>query len=169
MATETIKYDVLLKEKAIEIRRYDEILLASTRTNMNNPTESGFNKVFGYISGHNESDTKINMTTPVVSFEEENILTTGFYVPSKYNSKTVPKPKGDVFINSIKPSIYAVITFYGAWTKENYNHHNIELLDWIKESNYEIDSHPFIMRYNAPYTPDHLKRNEIAYQISNYK
>lgn len=167
MATETIKYKVLTKDQQIEIREYRDILLASTKTDPNNYYDSGFNKVFQYISGQNEENTKISMTSPVVTYQEGESLITGFYVPSKYDQTTVPKPTGDVFINTIKPSIYVVITFYGAWTKEHYDKHHNQLLQYIEQHTLTITSNPYIMRYSAPYVPDHQKRNEIAYQIKD--
>ena len=85
MATETIQYTVFHKDQSIEIREYKDILLASTKIDPNNYYDSGFNRVFQYISGHNESNTKINMTSPVVSYQEGDALVTGFYVPSKYD------------------------------------------------------------------------------------
>lgn len=165
MAIETIQYKVLKKEDSIEIRSYDHILLASTKTNPEKYNESGFNRVFQYISGQNEANQKISMTSPVVTYQENDQLVTGFYVPSMYNQTTVPKPTGDVYINTIEPAIYVVITFHGAWTKENYDHYHHQLLDYVNQHNLKIKSNPFIMRYNAPYIPDAQKRNEIAYQI----
>jgi hypothetical protein len=168
MATETIQYTVLHKEHSIEIRQYNDILLASTKIDPNNYNDSGFNRVFQYISGQNESNTKISMTSPVVSYQEGATLVTGFYVPSQYDKKTVPKPKGEVYIDTIERAVYVVITFYGAWTKENYEQHHQIVIDYISSHNYQTMSNPFTMRYNAPYIPDHQKRNEIAYKISNY-
>ncbi len=169
MAIETIHYTVLYKKHTIEIRDYDHILLASTKTNPKNPSESGFNRVFKYISGQNAAHQKINMTSPVVTYQEGNEIITGFYVPSQYDKTTVPKPTGDVYIDSIEAATYVVITFYGAWTKANYDHHHNQLLEYIKNENLQIKSNPLIMRYSAPYVPDQKKRNEIAYQIKNYK
>jgi hypothetical protein len=168
MATETIQYKVLHKKDAIEIREYGDILLASTKTDPNNYYDSGFNRVFQYISGQNEANQKISMTSPVVTYQEGESLVTGFYVPSQYDHNTVPKPTGDVYINNIEPSIYVVVTFYGAWTKENYDRYHKELLEYIQSHQYQVRTNPFIMRYNAPYIPDHMKRNEIAYQITNF-
>ena len=164
--TETIQYEVLDKHDNIEVRQYDSILLASTKTDPKNYLDSGFNNVFNYISGKNEQNTKISMTTPVVTYEEDEKLVTGFYVPSKYNKETVPQPtSGKVYINEIKKALYVVIRFSGRWKEDSFNKHNKILLKYIKESPYSIVSQDFIMRYNAPYVPGPLRRNEIAYQV----
>lgn len=163
---ETLKYKVIKADGHIQIRSYDNILLASTKTKQNARQDSGFNNVFQYISGHNQSKTKISMTTPVVTYEDEDNLITGFYVPSKYDKKTVPQPTAsNVFINEIKSSWFAVIKFKGGWNEKNYEKHNRKLLDYIKINNLKIVSKRFILRYSPPFVPALFRKNEIAYQI----
>jgi len=165
---ETIKYEVVKQDGIFELRKYDDILLASTKTNVQNRNESGFNNVFQFISGENSSNTKISMTTPVVTYQEEEILTTGFYVPSIYDGTTVPKPTSDkVFLNTIDQALFVVVTFNGAWVASNYEHYEKLLNDYIKDNNYIVTSNKYIFRYQAPYIPDHLKRNEIAFKIQD--
>lgn len=163
---ETIKYKLINKEKNIEIRQYKDVLLASTKTQMNSSMDSGFNNVFNYISGENQNNQKISMTTPVVTYEEDNQLVTGFYVPSKYSMESAPKPKsGKVFLNQLNESIYAVIKFRGKWTEENFNKYDRILIEYINDNNYVIQSSRLILRYQPPIVPGIFRRNEIAYQI----
>lgn len=163
---ETLPYNIIKDDGSIQIREYDNILLASTKTNPNAYNDSGFNNVFQYISGNNKSNTKISMTTPVVTYEEDNTLITGFYVPSKYNKDTVPQPaSNNVFINEITSSLYAVIQFKGSWSERNYDKHDQELLAYIKANGYTITSKRFILRYSPPFVPGIFRKNEIAYQV----
>ena len=85
---ETLQYTVIHDEGQIQIREYDNILLASTKTPINMYQDSGFNNVFKYISGNNKSNTKISMTTPVVTYESEEEIITGFTYPLN----TIKKP-----------------------------------------------------------------------------
>lgn len=163
---ETIKYKVLVKDKNIELREYEEILLASTKTILNEKRDSGFNSVFNYISGENDQKQKISMTTPVVSYEDEGKLVTGFYVPSKYNQASVPKPiKDQVFINKFDKSVYAVIRFRGSWTDDNFDKYDNLLKKYILDNNYQTVSNRLVLRYQPPFIPGVFRRNEIAYQI----
>jgi hypothetical protein len=164
---ETLKYKVIKEDGHIQLRAYDNILLASTKTKQNGRQDSGFNNVFQYISGNNQSKTKISMTTPVVTYEDEDNLVTGFYVPSKYDKENVPQPTAsNVFINEIKSSLFAVIQFKGSWNEKNYDKHNKKLLDYIKLNNLTIISKRFILRYSPPFVPALFRKNEIAYQIT---
>lgn len=165
---ETIKYRVVFKDKNIELREYDEILLASTKSFLNARRDSGFNNVFDYISGENDQKQKISMTTPVVSYEEEGKLVTGFYVPSKYNQSSVPKPTKDgVFINKLDKNIYAVIRFNGSWTDENFDKQDKILREYLNMNNYKIISKRLVLRYQPPFVPGIFRRNEIAYQVKS--
>lgn len=163
---ETIPYQVIKKENKIEIRKYDNVLLASTKTYVNDRLDSGFSNVFRYISGANSDQSKISMTTPVVSFEEDNQLVTGFYVPSKYSKDNVPRPTSEqVYIQELSSAIYIVITFRGSWTDKNFDKHDLELIDYIHKAGYKIISPRLIFRYQPPFVPGIFRHNEIAYQV----
>ena len=163
---ETLRYIVVKKYKNIEIRKYDTFLLASTRTQPNKRLDSGFMNVFNYISGHNQSNEKISMTTPVISYEEDDTLVTGFYVPSKYAKDTVPKPTDDqVFIQENLASYYAVIRFRGSWNETNFLKAEQTLLTYMKDNQIDPISSRLIFRYQPPFIPSFLRRNEIAFQI----
>jgi hypothetical protein len=163
---ETIKYKVIKKDKSIEIREYEDILLASTKTNLNENQDSGFSNVFNYISGKNQEKAKISMTTPVVTYKDDDKLITGFYVPSKYNKDSVPKPlEKEVFINELKKSLYGVIRFKGSWSDKNFDKYDRILIDYLLNNNYEILSARLILRYQPPFVPGVFRRNEIAYQV----
>ncbi len=164
---ETIKYRVVKKDGACEIREYENILLASTKTSFQESNDSGFSNVFRYISGNNFEKTKISMTTPVVSYKDDQKLVTGFYVPSKYNKNTVPAPSNaEVFIQELKESQYAVIRFRGNWTEANYSKHDQILTSYMVENHYNICSQRLIFRYQPPFIPGLFRRNEIAYQVT---
>ncbi len=163
---ETLPYKVLKKEGKIELRSYKDFLLASTQTTQNIRQDSGFNNVFNYISGQNQEHTKISMTTPVVTYEENDTLVTGFYVPSKYDKGNVPKPSDEkVFINEMNASTYAVIRFRGKWIEKNYQKYDQKLIKYLKNENITIISRRYILRYSPPIIPGMFRRNEIAYQI----
>lgn len=163
---ETIKYKVLMKNKNIEIREYEDILFASTKSSYNQAQDSGFMNVFDYISGKNKDNKKISMTTPVLTYKEDKNLVTGFYVPSKYNLDNVPKPSNDkVFINNFSKSIYGVIRFSGRWIDKNFDKNEEILVNYLLSNDYELLSSRLILRYQPPFIPAFLRRNEIAYKI----
>lgn len=165
---ETMTYKVVSKEGPIELRWYPQFYLASTKTLVNRSYDSGFNTVFRYISGDNETQTHVSMTTPVVSYEEDQQLVTGFYVPSRYEKAAIPKPTGDsVFIQEYPPSFLAVIRFRGRWEKRNFDQHDRILKAYLAAHQLKPLSQRMLMRYQPPFIPPFLRRNELAYRIDD--
>ena len=63
MAYEKLTYQVLKKESAFEVRRYDAYMLMR----VNRVSNRGFSTLFNYISGDNSKHQKIQMTMPVLT------------------------------------------------------------------------------------------------------
>lgn len=163
---ETIPYQVIRREGKIDIRQYDDFLLASTKTSMNATMDSGFNNVFDYIAGGNSEQKKISMTTPVVTYVDDQALVTGFYVPKKFSKSTAPKPSsGNVFINEINKAYYAVIRFRGSWRKNNLDKYDALLKKYLVDKGIRRLGNQLFFRYQPPFVPGLFRRNEILYRI----
>ena len=163
---ETLKYSVLIKHGKIEIREYANFYLANTKT-LKDPTQnSGFVNVFNYISGQNEQKEKISMTTPVVTSFEDDKLVTGFLVPSKFDRNSIPKPTSpSVFIEDISSGKFIAIRFSGRWNEANFDKHDSILLDYVDVMKLTIHGKRMILRYQPPFIPSFLRRNEIIYRL----
>ncbi len=163
---ETAKFEVKMKlTKNIELREYPQLFLATTSTEIDKKFSGGFNNVFQYISGYNEDNKKISMTTPVVSLVEEGILKTQFLVPEKYGANP-PKPKGNlVSIETMNEGLYMVVKFSGKWSEAHFEKMDKKLLNMIGDEKYTIVSNKMILRYNPPFIPGFLRRNEIMYRV----
>ena len=162
---ETAKYQVIKKDGNIEIREYESFFIASTKTRIDNRQSSGFNNVFNYISGQNNQREKISMTVPVVTTIEDEYLVTSFLVPQKYHGN-IPEPSSsNVFIEEMKQGKFISIRFSGSWSQENYMKHDAKLIKYIEENNITTTSKRYIFRYQGPFVPSILRRNEILYRI----
>ena len=109
MANEEVKYEIIDENKVYEIRKYnDRLAVETSRAGI----DSNFRKLFNYISGRNDTQEKIAITTPVTQVEKNGNMTMQFYLPSKFNSGNVPKPnRGDVKIINIEGGYYAVLRY----------------------------------------------------------
>ena len=83
---ETAPYDVVHKDGKYEIRDYPKMIFVETRDD----DDDSFMRLFDYISGENESNTKIPMTTPVFEEREQNIM--AFVMPADMTLDEVPVP-----------------------------------------------------------------------------
>jgi hypothetical protein len=68
MAYEEAKYEVMKKNEIYEIRKYSDRLAIETEISNQG---SSFRKLFKYISGDNENNEEIKMTTPVTQIKKK--------------------------------------------------------------------------------------------------
>jgi hypothetical protein len=168
---EQAKYEVLKKIGKIEIRRYPRLVIAR----VDGYGDGGFNLLFRFISGDNRQKSDIAMTAPVVS--EEIAMTapvlseTGslaFIMPEGYTLETTPEPLDDrVKIVEIPERIVAALRFSGRWSNSIFKKKTAELLAEIKNAGLKVAGQVFSMRYNGPFTPWFLRRNEVAVTIDS--
>jgi effector-binding domain-containing protein len=168
---EKVSYDVLKKLGDIEIRKYPEIILAVVKEH---DDDAGFGLLFNYISGENTTQKKIKMTAPVISSEkiqmtapvisQKNYM--AFIVPSSYNKENVPKPTNPKVGIEIQPvKTVAVIRFSGYSSYNNVEKHKQKLLTQIKTNKLKTKGEPYLMRYNSPFAPGFIRRNEVAIEV----
>ena len=164
MANEEAKYDVVKSNETYEIRKYSDRLAVQTlNTNENN----SFRKLFNYISGDNETNEEINMTTPVTQMKKKGNMTMQFYLPSKFNKDNVPNPsRSDLEIIKIEQGYYAVISYSGRASEKNFIKHKEILENELKKDNISIVGPAVKATYNGPFTLPKLRRNEAMFEVN---
>ena len=127
-----------------------------------------FSKLFQYISGNNEKNEKIAMTTPVYMSRKAEKITMEFVLPSKYSEKNmVPPNDKDIVLYRSMPGYYASITFGGYASVKKVNYYYGLLLNKIEESKLKvIGEGPISLSYNSPYKVFN-RRNEVLIQIED--
>ena len=163
MAYDEPNYEVVQKNEIYEIRKYSDRLAVET---IDFGFENNFRKLFNYISGKNENNEKIKMTTPVTQFVKNGNMSMQFYLPSKFNLNNVPEPtKDNVKIINIEGGYYAVIKYSGRANDKNFIKHKDILLKKLKENNFTIISPPIRATYDSPFTLPMNRRNEAMFKV----
>ena len=163
MANEEAKYEVVDKNDIYEIRKYsDRLAVETSRAGI----DSNFRKLFNYISGRNDAQEKIAMTTPVTQVEKNGNMTMQFYLPSKFNSDNVPNPsREDVKIINIEGGYYAVLRYSGRASDGNFIKHKEILEKELKKNKISIIGPPIRATYDSPFTLPMNRRNEAMYKV----
>ena len=176
IALEEASYRIIAVNQIYEIREYDDRL--AVQTIQKNGQNGAFRKLFKYISGSNISSTKIEMTTPVTQsikiemttpvtqkFQDGEIIMK-FFLPRKFQLKTVPQPLSeDLSIVVVKGGKYAVIKYSGRSTFKNFEKHSKLLLEALGADKIKTVDHPIKATFNGPLTPFFLRRNEAMIRI----
>lgn len=180
VAYESPDYRVVDTLGEIEVREYPPYLVAETLVDASLETagNQGFRILAKYIFGSNEPARRIAMTAPVSQEKAAgtNIAMTApvtqsrsgeqykiqFMMPSEYAREELPVPKDSrVTIREVPSRTFAVVRYAGTWSKRNYDKHLGRLLDGLRAKGYEPIGEPVWARYNPPFTPWFLRRNEI--------
>ena len=163
MAYEEANYEIVSKNEVYEIRKYSDRLAVETMTS---GIDSNFRKLFNYISGRNDTQEKIKMTTPVTQVEKNGNMSMQFYLPSKFNSENVPNPsREDVKIVNIEGGYYAVLRYSGRASDGNFIRHKEILEKELNKNNISIISPPIRATYDSPFTLPMNRRNEAMYKV----
>ncbi len=168
---EQAPYEVLRNIGAVEIRRYPELLLA-TVTGVQD--DSSFGILFNYISGGNTSQGKIAMTAPVVSSQkikmtapvvsDDRFFT--FVMPSDYSIDTIPNPSDSrISIHVQEVKTFGVLRFSGRTNPKLVKEKGTELIGILADAGITTRGDIFLMRYNSPFAPGFLRRNEVGIEI----
>ncbi|MDT8377958.1 MAG: heme-binding protein [Desulfotignum sp.] len=183
MAIEEAEYTVIKKDTHFEIRDYAPHIIAETvvQGNLKNAGDIAFKKLFRYISGDNRSrdkvsmtapvsqkptGKKIEMTAPVAQQRDKESWVVSFMMPSSYTIKTLPEPENnEITLRQVPARRMAAIRYSGFWSEEGYLQHKAELESWINKMGLTVVGVPIWARYNPPFMPWFLRRNEVLIPI----
>ncbi len=164
-ATETPDYKVIRTDGKVEIRDYPALTIATTPmegADMN----GGFGQLFKFITGTNEGEEKIAMTSPVLIDTAKERKTMSFIMPKAAVEKGVPKPTGEsVRLGKVEAARFVVLRFGGGRTAENEAKTIEKLKTWLEAQTIQAKSEPIFAYYDPPWTPTFLRRNEVMVRI----
>lgn len=186
MAIEEPDFDVLQSSERYEVRRYAPYIVAEVDVNgsRDRAGNTAFRILAGYIFGSNASQEKMTMTAPVESRARDDGIkmemtapvtsttsaqdthTFAFVMEKKYTLETLPRPNDErVRLRIVPERTMAVRRYSGRWSEANVRSNEAALLAALDEDGIQHRGAPVLARYNAPFTPWFLRRNEAMVEI----
>jgi hypothetical protein len=186
LAIEEPPYQVVRELAGIELRQYAAYTVAEV-TVTGTADEAGkqaFPILAGYIFGKNKGEKKMAMTAPVTQAATpvkmamtapvtQTPMASGshlvqFVLPEGVTVANAPEPlDARVQLRDVAPSLVAVIRYSGFWSEANYNEHLAALQAALIAAKLDWTGEPVYARYNAPFTPWFMRRNEIWLRLSS--
>ena len=178
-AIEEPDYEVTKKFDQVELRRYApyvvaEVVLEASAEDAGNQT---FPILAGYIFGKNKGEKKfamtapvtqtaapvrMDMTAPVTQAAVAGGMRVQFVLPKGVTLATAPEPIDPrVQLRVVPAGTWAVIRYSGTWSQANYLEHLGQLRASLEAEGVVTQGEPVLARYNAPFTPWFMRRNEI--------
>lgn len=171
---ESAEYKVVDSDGNFEVREYPDLMLVATTTEIDAQGRDGsFMKLFRYISGANETDQKISMTTPVFMEKDkvDSQVQMGFVMPKEVAESGVPTPTGPgVDVRKRVGGRFAVLRFPGRLNTELAKDSEAKLRVWMESKGLIADDSPEhggveSAAYDPPFTPSPLRRNEVLIRL----
>jgi hypothetical protein len=181
MAVEQPKYRIEKDYGSFEIRVYERAIIAETVVTggFGDGSNEGFRRLAGYIFGANDGGqkiamtapvsaepargTKIAMTAPVGQEKTPDGWVVTFTMPSSLTMKMLPTPNdARVSLRELPSRRIAAVRFSGTWGEEKFETIARKLGSDIKQVGLvAADGPPIFARYDPPWTPWFLRRNEV--------
>jgi hypothetical protein len=163
---ESAPYEVVRTDGEFELRDYPSLVLVETRMTNSGASDGSFSRLFGYISGANEGQEKISMTTPVFMSGSSNNSSMAFVMPAKMNTNTVPKPTDQtVKTREVAAGRFAVLGYSGGRNVKNEAESLARLQAWLEKEHLTSKSGPVYGYFDPPWTPGFMRRNEVMLRI----
>jgi hypothetical protein len=186
-------YQMVREYDDFEVRRYPEHLLAEVivEGSFKKAGNIAFRSLFSYISGENRSRQKVAMTAPVVQDAasewiamtapvmqqgiERQTGETGkpkfrvaFVLPEGFTVENAPVPiDPDVHLRTVPESLAAAIRYSGRWSGASYQRHLETLRGALRVAGLAPTGTPRFARFDPPFTPWFMRRNEILLDLKN--
>ena len=180
--TEQQPYAVVREYPGFELRSYPSSVVAEVevRASFEEAGNIAFSPLLGYISGRNRARRSIAMTAPVVQGPSQPIAMTApviqqegagshvvaFVLPASMTAATAPEPQDPrVRVREIPATTTAAVRYSGRWSRDSYERHRRALLDAVRTAGLEPIGEPRFARYDPPFKPWFLRRNEILVDV----
>ena len=184
MAVEEAKYSVQMAEDEFELRRYSPQIVAETLVTgaFDSVGNTGFKRLAGYIFGDNRSRDRVDMTAPVSQTPvSEKIAMTApvnqqavgeqaageqyritFIMPAGSTLESLPEPTdANVTLRELPAQWMAAVRYSGTWSEARYRQWEASLEAWVLEQGWTPTGPPVFARYNPPFMPWFMRRNEV--------
>lgn len=167
--TEIQPYVVETEHDGFEVRSYPEHLLVEVDVGGDffEAGNRGFRPLISYISGNNAGQNKIEMTSPVIQAPVGEQYTVSFVLPDDMDAASVPAPNGAGVRTRVVPAgRVAARRFSGGADEARFADNAMQLMAAVAASGFATVGAPYFARYDAPWKPGFLRRNEALVHLA---
>lgn len=168
-------YKVILEKDIFAIRDYTSVMAVETEVFSSRREAAGdaFRRLFRYISGENEDNLEISMTSPVAQTlanqnddDPAERWMVRFFLPRNMAEENIPLPseKG-VTVSKLKAQRFASVSFRGSQSDKKIEENTAKLEAFIAQNGYEVSGRPIYAFYDPPFIPWFLRDNEILLPV----
>ena len=119
------------------------------------------------ITDQNGGSQKVAMTAPVVQrAAEDGGFVVAFVLPASLTVDTAPVPTNpQVEIHTIPAGLAAAVGYSGGWSQSGFDKHNAQLQQAVVDAGLTPIGPPRFARFDPPFKPWFLRRNEVVQDV----
>jgi hypothetical protein len=167
-------FEVVAEGDGYELRRYQPFTVAQTRVagDFERASEHAFARLVAYVQGGNRGGRNLPMMAPVnqqpVAEGASDEWLVQFVMPKEYPRSYLPAPTDErVSLQTLPGRLVAAHRYGGGWSEARYREHERALLQAVEAAGLRKIGEPVFARYNAPFVPWFLRRNEVLVEVAD--
>ena len=166
--TEIQRYSVLASHSGFELRDYEPHIVVTKPMpgTMGSSSYSAFGYLAGYIGGQNQASQQIAMTAPVLQQKSGDGYDISFVMPHQMDSAPQPMYR-DMRVTNMPGGTFAAKRFSGSASDALFERKAKKLLEDVQKAGLTTVGEVQYARYNGPWTPPPLRRNEVLVAIAS--
>ncbi len=168
--TDQQPYQVLREYDDFELRHYPDYVLVQVEVTggFSGAGNAAFGPLFRYISGNNQTATRIAMTAPVLQeTTADEAHTVSFVLPEGMPASAVPVPQDARVITRVVPAHRAAARrFSGGWSEARFRENGDTLLAAVRRAGLDPVGGVYFARFDPPWKPGFLKHNEALVAVA---
>lgn len=164
--TEVQSYRVLASHDGFETRVYPDHFLVSVDAegDIAGSGSRAFGQLAGFIAGANHDRESIAMTAPVTQAKTPDGYRVSFVMPAKMEFPPVPLSP-DLTVEAVSGVSRVAMQFSGTASEKRFLKMAEKLKTKCAAIGIRVNSEPIFARYNGPWTPGPLRRNEVMFDL----
>jgi len=173
--TQEQKYTVVAPHDGYEVRHYPSCVVAEVKVagDFDSAGSQAFRSLFNFISGANRASEKISMTAPVIQQSSQSSKlqvwdehTISFVMPAEMTITDTPLPTDSrVKLRQVCDQLVAALRFSGRMSVGTFESNTRKLQELLVQDGYIQSDVARLARFNAPWTPGFMRRNEIQIPV----
>jgi hypothetical protein len=173
-------FERVSKGKGYELRRYQPFSVAQIEVtaDFEGASPLAFEPLVGYIQRGNAGGRNLPMMAPVLQQPVSSEAVQGtqqagtwrlqFVMPKEYPLSYLPAPAdARISLQRLPSRLMAVRRYRGGWGEERFQEQQARLLEAVAASGQSVIGAPIFARYNAPFVPGPLRRNEVLVEVAD--
>ena len=167
--TQQQPYQVLSKHQGFEIRKYPAGIQIETTVGGDfvSAGNRGFRPLVNFISGNNKTGQAIAMTAPVIQESAgASKHMVRFVLPEQLKPGDVPAAlDSSVKVIEVAEHLAAAKRFSGSWSQDRFELEGKKLIGELLTLGLETVGRVYFARFDPPWKPGFLKRNEVLIRV----